>query len=215
MTILPSQPVPHPSVFAPASLYIHIQYTAFISHRLPHLASSRVRPSHLLSPPPCIHVHICFSPSKSLLHYSQLSHPHFWLCLSAISYSCLSLFGFRQQKARNCLMALHPSPFSSRFSFYPCCPILKPQILLSLASFPSQRLIHSRMALFPPRPCDNIKIQNGQLNPSSISDLIVMVLPAVPGRPLPPHQPSAFMTLNGQATIFPSIQKILLITHLE
>lgn len=65
MTILPSQPVSHPSVFAPASLYI----TAFISHRLPHLASSRVRPSHLLSPPPCIHVHMCFSPSKSLLHY--------------------------------------------------------------------------------------------------------------------------------------------------
>lgn len=65
---------------------------------------------------------------------------------------------------------------------------------LSLASFPSQRLIHSRMALFPPRPSDNIKIQNGQLNPSSISDLIVMVLPPVPGRPLPPHQPGLYDT---------------------
>lgn len=31
---------------------------------------------------------------------------------------------------------------------------------------------------------DNIKILSGQFNPSSISDLIVMVLPGVPGRPL-------------------------------
>lgn len=30
---------------------------------------------------------------------------------------------------------------------------------------------------------DNIKILSGQLNPSSISDLIVMVLPGVPPRP--------------------------------
>lgn len=50
------------------------------------------------------------------------------------------------------------------------------------------------MALFPPRPSDNIKIQNGQLNPSSISDLIVMVLPPVPGRPLPPRQPGLYDT---------------------
>lgn len=50
------------------------------------------------------------------------------------------------------------------------------------------------MALFPPQPCNNIKIQNGQLNPSSISDLIVMVLPPVPGRPLPPRQPSLYDT---------------------
>lgn len=50
------------------------------------------------------------------------------------------------------------------------------------------------MALFPPQPSDNIKIQNGQLNPSSISDLIVMVLPPVPGRPLPPRQPSLYDT---------------------
>lgn len=83
----------------------------------------------------------------------------------------------------------------------PCCPITNPPSpclslspSLSLSSFPSQRLIHSRMALFPPRPSDNIKIQNGQLNPSSISDLIVMVLPPVPGRPLPPRQPSLYDT---------------------
>ena len=37
---------------------------------------------------------------------------------------------------------------------------------------------------------DNIKILSGQLNPSSISDLIVMVLPGVPQRP-----PAAFAAL--------------------
>lgn len=37
---------------------------------------------------------------------------------------------------------------------------------------------------------DNIKILSGQLNPSSISDLIVMVLPGVPLRP-----PAAFAAL--------------------
>lgn len=96
---------------------------------------------------------------------------------------------------------LLPPSFSLR------CPILNPSLRLpslslllslslslSLSSFPSQRLIHSRMALFPPQPSDNIKIQNGQLNPSSISDLIVMVLPPVPGRPLPPRQPSLYDT---------------------
>ena len=37
---------------------------------------------------------------------------------------------------------------------------------------------------------DNIKILSGQLNPSSISDLIVMVLPGIPQRP-----PAAFAAL--------------------
>lgn len=88
-------------------------------------------------------------------------------------------------------MALHPSSLPRRRgggfpSSLPSnrktlkCPSLR-------APSPSQRLMHSGMALFPPQPSDNIKIQNGQLNPSSVSDLIVMVLPAVPGRapPLP------------------------------
>lgn len=83
---------------------------------------------------------------------------------------------------------------------FPYCPISKLSLcLLSFSSplslpFLSQRLIHSRMALFPHWLSDNIKIQNGQLNPSSISDLIVMVLPSVPGRPLLPHQPGLYDT---------------------
>lgn len=145
-----------------------------------------------------LHVHICFSLSLNpycIIPYSPFSCSG---CVSQQSLIPVSPSSASASMKHETLFCPFIPPLPLLGFLCPCCPISKPQILLSLslslASFPSQRLIHSRMALFPPRPSDNIKIQNGQLNPSSISDLIVMVLPPVPGRPLPPHQPSLYDT---------------------
>lgn len=167
-----------------------------LSYLLPQLFAS-VFP--ILSPPlklcpyrlPPLH----FCPSKSIIPNSPFLYSDHLISLSLPLWLPLN-------KAKNSLtprlIPILPLPaFLS-----PCCPISNPSLclpcfsslFLPLSSFPSQRLIHSRMALFPPRPSDNIKIQNGQLNPSSISDLIVMVLPPVPGRPLPPRQPGLYDT---------------------
>lgn len=58
-----------------------------------------------------------------------------------------------------------------------------PQWMTGAFSIHGKRLIRSRMALFPPSPFTNIKIQSGQPHPSSISDLIGVVLPPVPPSP--------------------------------
>lgn len=143
----------------------------------------------------------CLPPIYCIISLSTLSAR---LYLSAISYPCLSLFSLhnRRHETPSC-----PTPvsLSSSFSGPPLSllyPASKPSFSspsfwlppLCLSSLPSQRLIHSRMALFPLQPSNSIKIQNGQLNPSSISDLIVMVLPPVPGRPLLPRQASLYDT---------------------
>lgn len=103
------------------------------------------------------------------------------LPLKQISHSPLSLY------TPSHLVALHPSSLFGCRGFPSSLPSnRKPLKYPSLRTpSPSQRLIHTGMALFPPQPPHNIKIQNGQLNPSPISDLIVMVLPAVPESPTP------------------------------
>lgn len=168
------------SIFSPVS---PPSQPLYLSDPQTHPASSHVRSSHL----PCIRVHVL---TLCLIALFPPPLCHFQVCHSNKSLIPVSP-SLRTKPPRGPPSLLFPSSSGGGGGFPSSlpsnCKTLKYPSLRTPS--PSQRLIHSGMALFPPQPSDNIKIQNGQLNPSSVSDLIVMVLPAVPGRAPPPPTP--------------------------